>query len=228
LGIKGPKLEDTYSVPFQQFARVIKYHEQELTQDEVRRLHAIFPKVTFDEIKTLYEPKLSDNIKGNASRPYIKNHAIGIIKLYAKFALEYPETTFEAFVLNNYGYYYPLAMDNKPSIDQLYNGVEISQKGVKELGLYSAPIIPLQYVPSAYYTFDTKMPIYSLIIRHMAIYFWITLLAFSYAIYTKNYKKKIIPFIALIALWGICLLTPQSGNLRYFIAFTSSLPLLGL
>ena len=98
---------EALSIPLQQFARITKYHGDTLTDDERWRIYKYLPT---NDLAEVYTPRISDLVKNNFSNEAFAEDKIGLVKLYVKLALKYPRATIEAFLCNNYGYWYPEAI----------------------------------------------------------------------------------------------------------------------
>ncbi|BCA85453.1 hypothetical protein EsVE80_09760 [Enterococcus saigonensis] len=89
---------ESLSLPFQQTARYIKYHGDEMTSDEKKKIDRV---LKIDNIDERYNPKLSNNVKDyhneNASKEELKEYFFTWIDEFFK----HPVTYFEATIDQN-------------------------------------------------------------------------------------------------------------------------------
>ena len=180
----------------QQIAKVVKYHEAELSQDEIDEIHKF---IKSDNIGELYEATISDNIKDVFDSEAFSNNKGEFISLWLKLLVKHPKTYLEAFFSNNYGYYYTDVKSN-PLI-----GGRIVEKVDSIIENNSIPLISL--------------------VCSVGLTFWLIATSCMYIIYKKKYKLIIVYLPALI-LWLTTLVSPVFCELRYVYGMFTSLPFL--
>ena len=92
------------SVPLQQIARVLREHRYEMNPEDSESLQAYF---TNSEIWNEYDPRLADNVKRYFDNDLFTEDPMRFFRLWAKIGKIYPMDYWEAFLQNNYGYWYP-------------------------------------------------------------------------------------------------------------------------
>ena len=90
------------SVPFQQTARYVKEHGEEVTEEEREVINAV---LNYDRLAERYDPDISDPIKGTYKDDDSKLSAY--IKIWFQMYLKHPVTYLEATISNSYSYFYP-------------------------------------------------------------------------------------------------------------------------
>lgn len=90
------------SVPFQQTARYVKEHGEEVTEEEREVINAV---LNYDRLAERYDPDISDPIKGTYKDDDSKLSAY--IKIWFQMFLKHPVTYLEATISNSYSYFYP-------------------------------------------------------------------------------------------------------------------------
>lgn len=228
LNIIPEDAREALSIPVQQFARIIKYEKDSLSDEEYSEIHK-YLNMEDEEITEKYVPTLSDNIKANINEEAFENDKIGLIKLYFKLALKYPGQTISAFLINNYGYYAPnsvmvsgVYMFNEESkialntfeseINDLVNEKKWDNKLIESLNKHMV---------------NRDIPIISIFVDKVGLYFWIILFGITYLIYRKNYRL-ISAYIPLILLWLTTIIGPLV-ELRYVYTFIILvIPLMGI
>lgn len=228
LNIIPEDAREALSIPAQQFARIIKYERDSLSDGEYNEIHK-YLNMTDEEITEKYVPTLSDNIKANINEEAFKNDKIGLIKLYFKLALKYPGQTISSFLINNYGYYAPnsvmvsgvymfneeseIALNSfKSEIKDLTNEKKWNNKIIESLNKHMV---------------NRDIPIISIFVDKVGFYFWIILFGITYLIYRKNYRL-IRVYIPLVLLWLTTIIGPLV-ELRYVYTFIILvIPLIGI
>ena len=219
--------EEALTVPLQQFARIIKYEKDNLSEDEYNEIHK-YLDMTDDEIIREYKPTISDDIKANLNRESFNKDKIGLIELYVKLFMKFPGQTISAFIFNSYGYY-------SPNNNMLY-GVQIYNEESKEVyarfdspenDLKNTKLVDIKMVASINKHFWQKdIPVISLISTSLGLYFWILLFGLTYAIYSKKYSIVIV-YLPMILLWATTIIGPLV-ELRYiYTLMLFAIPLLG-
>ena len=235
------KTREALSIPMQQFARLIKYENQNLTKEEKANIHKYLPlgeeRIAYD-----YQSLISDNIKFNFSEEAIKEDKLTLLKTYFELALKYPGQTVSAFLFNTYGYYAPNSyniwgtpnfkeetanvMEDVGTVDLDKSLPEevINMSNEYKYDIHHKSILNLSYIDRINNHILMKdIPVFSMLITSIGLYFWLLLICITYCIYTKNYKKIII-MLPILFLW----LTSVAGpvvELRYVYSMILLMPL---
>lgn len=220
VGIKQGSIREALSIPLQQFARISKYKEDSLTQEEKNKIYQYLP---VENIGELYHPLSSDPVKGNFSQEGFEKDRIGLIKLYLHLAIKYPGQTIYSFINNSYGYYYPDTIGW--GITYGINQQEFQNSRSKNFGLDRKPIIKISIIDKIHDFINQKnIPLFSML-ASSGFYFWMMCLSFVYCVYTKKYKI-LIAYIPMIVIWLTCLASPVFCENRYIYSLYVSLPFL--
>lgn len=103
---RGGNTGDMLSIPLQQTARYLREHFDELTEEESAVLQECFA-VELDEAARLYNPICADPVKANL-RPHLASSCLkSYFKIWFQQFLKHPSTYIQAFLNQNYGYFYP-------------------------------------------------------------------------------------------------------------------------
>lgn len=213
MGISPGSIREALSVPFQQTARYVMYHEDEVSLEEKK----VIDKVLGYENLANYNPTLSDNVKNNYN-PYstkedLKNYFI----VWFKEFLKHPITYIDATLYNSYGYIYPSSHnwylytehDNLVNeygvLDYHFNKLKIGRKIISVYGNVF-PYIPVIGLISCI-GFNT----------------WLIILEVLYLI-RKNKKKYIICLVPLIVTILVCIVGPANTYFRYAIPYMFTIP----
>ena len=217
VGIKKGSTREALSIPIQQFARLMVYKNDELTQNEKDKIQEYLP---IDDFKSLYNPVFADPIKSNFSDEAFEKDKIGVIKLYFELAIKFPSETFKSFILGNYGYYYPNTVGWG-----IYTGVNSeSFDSFEKFKIEQSPILKIGILEKLNNFVNTRdYPIISILIS-IGFLFWIFLLCMVYYIYNKEYKKILI-FLPILFIWFTTLASPVFAEPRYVYSLFTTLPI---
>ena len=90
MGIKSGSTKEALSVPLQQFARLMSYNQDKLSDKQKDKIRQYLP---IEDFGKLYDPVFADPIKAQFSEEGFKKDKIGLVKLYFELALEFPTET---------------------------------------------------------------------------------------------------------------------------------------
>lgn len=212
--ITPTSVREMLSIPFQQTARYVKYHDKEVTKEEKK---AIDKLLNYDTLAERYKSDISDPVKNEFNRYYKKEDLNKYFRVWFKEFTKHPVTYIEATIDNTYGYFYPLKTrwfiyykyyDKvvEDGFDYHYNDLKESRKFLSYYGV-SFPYIP----------------VIGLIVN-IAFNVWILIFMLVYLIYKKKYKSTIylIPSYILIL---VCIASPVNAYFRYALPYVFALML---
>lgn len=202
--ITNGSVREMLSVPFQQTARYVKEHKNEVTKSEKKAIDKI---LDYDTIDKRYNPKLADPVKNKFNRYYTNNDLKNYFKVWFLELKKHPITYIEATINNTYGYFYPVETNWYVYI--------IPKKIVNDFGFnYSFnSLYILRYVLSAIALVFPYIPFIGLFVN-IGFNTWILLFMLSYLSYKKNYKSIIYILPSLILLL-VCFVSPANTYFRY-------------
>ena len=204
-------VREALSIPFQQTARYVKEHYDEVTEEERLAIDAV---LDYEKLPEVYDPDISDNVKGT----YRKNDKAlpKYLLTWFKMFFKHPITYFEATLCNSYSYYYP-------------NG-ESTTKMIVISGIIKNPLVNTGFFDLKY-EFDTvglqkglyngwlylfkNLPGVGMLI-HAGTYTCILLLGCFYALFHKK-KYFLLGFAPALLNVLVCIASPVNGYFRYFM-----------
>lgn len=92
MNIKPGSEREMFSVPFQQTARYVKEHSEEITTEEAEAIRGI---LDFDHLAELYNPEISDAVKWTYKDKADNSAKLAYIKTWIKQFIKHPLTYFE-------------------------------------------------------------------------------------------------------------------------------------
>lgn len=103
LGIKDGSVNEMFSIPIQQMARIYKYDNEKLSETDKEDILSYFNDERIDE---LYDPLLADPVKAVMKEDLTTAEKIDFLKLSLKLLVKYPSTSFKSFSCTTYNFYY--------------------------------------------------------------------------------------------------------------------------
>lgn len=196
--VDGINEKEYLSVPCQQVMRV--YHTvSDLDINQKETIESLFE----EDALLLYVPKIADVAKGNLRIDLFDENKEEYLKFWIKLGIKYPVEYCDAFLVGNYGFWYPWATLAQNSdgtegywVSKSYNPVWNESK-----------IYPIM-------TYYTALEYNDIICRNTltmwlfapATYFWITMVLFTILLYRKRRESIVFAFVLLI--WMTFLLGP--------------------
>lgn len=212
LNIKKGSIREALSIPLQQFVRVLKDRGNELTDKQKQSIYNFLPE---ENIVDLYNPTLSDPVKACFDDEYFNKNKFEFITTWASIVFGYPVEVVEAFLCNNYGYWYPEASNWVVSRVIMEN----------ELGIHTTKMIENKALDFMDELIDNRdIPVVSFIFS-IGFMFWIDLICVMYIIYKKEYKKLLI-VIPIFAVWLTTIASPVFCEYRYVFSMVVTLPII--
>lgn len=202
--------QEALSVPFQQTALYVKEYGGELTQVERDAIDEVLP---VDDIAELYVPDRADSVKFQYRQQASTKELTQYLKVWFKQFWKHPNAYIKAFFALNDGYYY-LDFD----------------RAILDLGLIDMfDAVSPQWVQGfvqkedGFWNYLIKIPIIGCFFR-AAIFSWVMIITAFYCLYSKRYKYLIA--LAPVAVnFGVCLLSPWNGIIRYALPVIFAVPM---
>lgn len=207
--------QEMLSIPFQQTARYIKYHSDEITSDEKKVIQSV---LDYENIGHDYNPDLSDPVKNTYKKKgeFLPEY----FKVWWQQFLKHPSTYIQATLNGTYGYWgymsdvrYPYGYYVQPDQFWLYNEkYKVSYiQGLEKFRLTYYKMLDscFQHTPL---TILTKPMLYT----------WTLIFAMGFFLQNRGKRKYWIVFIPAIISFLICLASPVNGDMRYILPLSST------
>lgn len=226
LGVADGSVKEMLSVPFQQTARYVANYPDEVTDLERETIDRI---LDYDTLSDRYNPTLSDDVKATFNKNASKQDLMEYFAVWAEMGMKHPGTYVSATMANCYAYFYPgvstgwiwTQLNRFGQFDAqdvrlayLESGIDISQNESWR---------PYQIALSKWYEITSRSPLG--LTTNMALCAWAILFA-SVMLMSMKKMKEVIPFMPLLALLFVCILSPQNGNPRYALPLICATPVL--
>lgn len=229
--------QEALSICFQQTARYVKYHKEEVTKNEREVIDRV---LKYDIIAKKYNPNIADPVKSKYRRESSSDDLKNYFKVWALMGVKHPGEYIQSFMASTYGYYYPI-LKNKDDSRGIYlktvtikNWVNMRQSWakktipesvVKKLSFQSPKVLkPVREATRQYVLLVRNVPIVSWFFSPGAIS-WMMFSAF-FVLWIKRKYKTMILFLPAFLIFCVCLLSPVNNNLRYIYPVCSILPVM--
>ena len=208
-------IREVLSIPFQQTARYVKYHSDELTDEEIEIIDNI---LGYDDLGERYDPELADPVKNKYNKYTTSDELKEYFGVWFDGLVKHPGTYINATINNTYGYFYPDKLSwyvyykydtriTQDGFDYHYNSLSSLRKGLSNIAL-AYPLIPVIGL-----------------LANISFATWMVFLLVGYLIYRKRYRDIVVYLPALISIL-VCIASPANTYFRYALPFIFSLPLM--
>ena len=212
--ISNTSTREMLSLPFQQTARLAKYHPESFSEEDKEIIDKI---LDYDSLASKYNSQLSDPVKNQYDIYTTKEDLYKYFGVWAKGLTKHPDVYMDSTISNVYGYFYP-------NTDSWYLYYKYNTK-LKEAGFdyhYITPKVvrgPLVAYGVAY----PYIPIFGLFVN-IGFVGWIYFFLFTALIVKKEYKY--IPFVLpAITFILVCVAGPANTYFRYALPYIMPLPM---
>ena len=213
--IANTSIREALSIPFQQTARLVKYREHIIEENDKKIIDVI---LDYDTLAERYEPDLSDNVKNKYNKYATSEDLKRYFIVWFKYLLKEPMIYVDATLNNIYGYFYP-----NTAQWYLYNNYNTK---LEEAG-FDYHFNNLNIVRNVFVGFSnaySRIPFLGLIVN-IGFTTWIYLFLLFSLIITKN-KKYIFTLLPGFVLLLTCVAGPANTYFRYILPLTFTLPIL--
>lgn len=216
MGISDGSVREVLSIPFQQTARYVKEHEDDLTRKEKKVIDKI---LSYEDLKERYDPVKADPVKNEFNKETTSKDLKEYFHVWFHGLFKHPDTYIQATMNNVYGYFYPNSTrwyiyykyDDRITQNDLVDYHYNSLSGLR--GVLSSYGVSFPYIPGVG------------LISNIGFCTWILFLLTYFVI---KYKKKelLIVLAPSLASILICVASPVNCYFRYAMPYIFMLPFL--
>ena len=215
---------EALSIPLQQTARTVKYHEKSITREEKVAINSV---LDFNSLRKAYNPLFSDPVKNKWHGS--KNDRKRYFTTWAKMFFKYPKTYIEAAISQSYGYY-AFTKDQKPGAGNANCGMTIFN-WVKDKRFPAT--LTCDYIQgfekgraflADWATIWHRLPLLN-VTDTKCVYFWFVILL-GYILLMRREFLKLIPVSAVLLMAFTCMASPVNDCFRYFVPVAAATPAL--
>ncbi len=217
LGVSDGSIREALSVPFQQTARLVKYHKDIISEEDLEVIDKI---LTVDTLADRYEPILSDKVKNEFNKNATREDLSNYFKVWFKYLLKEPACYINATLNNTSGYFYPYKLRW-----YFYHNYDTRVTvGEKSVNYHYNKLGIIRDILSTYAIIYPYIPVIGLLSN---IGFGLFSVMYLIAdLIDKNKKKFILVLIPLIISILVCLVGPANTYFRYAMPYLFVLPTL--
>lgn len=205
LHVSPGNIREAMSTPIQQLARAANYSRGDLTDEEYKQICYYIPEEYLSE----YRSAISDPVKRRFITSRFKEDSAAFIKLWINVGIKCPGVYLDAFLANNYGYWYPDMVYPDPPAWHPY--IEFKNSPPRDGFLFieedaKFPMLQKFYQLIGYNGAHQYAPAISMFFSP-GFAFWMLFMCMMLFLYYKKYDK-LMPPLLLFLLWGTLLLSP--------------------
>jgi len=211
LDVGGVPMSESLSVPFQQTARYVCEHGDEVTEYERQIIEETFG---YDSMFG-YNPVISDPIKIHYRGTDLGEY----FKIWFGMFWKHPGTYFAAFINQGYGYLAPVEPNIEAWIQEEYDYAYMS-----EIGLYHVFDIKLAHVLGQVWNLSLTLPLVKYLCMP-GLYTWIVAVLAMLLIRRRRFGALLLLVPSFMNIL-VCLASPLANAIRYELPTVASVPLL--
>ena len=206
--ITPSSVRETLSIPFQQTARYVKEHSDEIGEEERKVIDKV---LDYDTLSSRYQYNNADPVKNKFNKYATKEDLKKYFSVWFKQFKKHPKTYIEATISNTYGYYYPFKTNwyiyykfdkriTENGFNYHYNHLKSLRNILINYGLIFPYLLPFN------------------IFINIGFNGWILLFMGSYFIYKKKYQE-LIYLAPSFVLFFVCIASPVNSYFRYALPY---------
>jgi len=231
--------QEILSLPFQQTARFVKEHEEEVTSEEEEIINQV---LDYDSLAELYDPLKSDAVKFTYNQHASREELVNYFKVWFKHLLRHPGTYVQAAINGSYGYFYTEIEQSLPyskfvvktedyfdwleekgylekfAVVNVPDEAELAQFEVDDIDAFS----PVKTGINGLFKLTLEVPGVGLLFT-IGFYSWMVIICLVIFIYQKK-GKYLLAFSPVILSMLILILSPTYCNRRYIMPLVFELP----
>ena len=224
--------QEAMSFFFQQTARYVRDFEEKVTDEEKQAIDAV---LEYDVLAKRYDPDLCDPVKKTFRKNATSQDMARYFSTWFSMGCKHPAVYMQAFFAGTWMYYAP----GYSNAEIYYRGLSSLKHYVQKYKIWYENRIPDSFVDSLDYGLtkdqkETRKIYYSYLLstKYIPIVNWLILpgcvtwlmLSCYMAFWTKKNYRAIFMYLPLFLVFGICLLSPKNGNVRYLFPVYTILP----
>jgi len=216
LHITPGSIREVFSVPFQQTARLVKYHSEDLSNSDIEIIDKV---LGYETLGDRYTPNIVDPVKNEFNKETTSKELIEYFKVWFVGLFKHPITYINATIDTVYGYFYP-----NTSNWYVYHNYD---KRLINSGLNYHYISALNIPRKILSGYGLAYPYIPLLGAQVNIGFnvWIYMFLLAYLI-VEHKKKFILLLTPAFILLLTCVVGPVNTYFRYMVPIVFSLPLI--
>ena len=216
LHITNGSIREALSLPFQQTARYVRDHEEDVTKEDRQAIDRV---LGYDTLAKRYKPELADPVKNEYNKYADSKDLKAYFAAWFRGLLKHPDTYVQATMNNVYGFFYPnqtswylyYKYDDRITenglVDYHYNGLEGLRNGLVAYG----NLFP--YLP------------FVGLISNIGMNTWV-LLYLAVWMFDRRRRRYFVVLLPYLASVLISVAAPANTYFRYALPYIFAMPLL--
>lgn len=221
--IQKGSVREALSLPIQQTARYVKEYGNEVTEEEKAVIQTVLP---YEDLGELYDPRISDPVKGRFKWNPTKKELIDYLTVWGKQFFKHPMVYINATLNQNYYCFYPFVSNDTCYVNSVTREQHWANYNEVKAAIRIKPfekLDPWKDRMYAYYQMCFEMPGLNLL-SHPAFYNILLLWLFIFALKKKLYSVMMTTMPLLLSLLIIILAPVIQGSPRYAFPIIFALP----
>lgn len=225
-GVAPGSKREMLSIPFQQTARYLVTHPEDVTESEQSAIDSV---LIYNLVAESYDPDISDPVKNLYREKATGEDVSRYFKAWKSMFVKHPATYVYAFLNNKYEYFYPNAPIEKAfSFGWSEIRMDVSNQYCETVGTDFHYPLQTKTLRELYETIRDSMLTIPLISGLLAapFYLWISLILLAYSLKRKN-RNALVLCVPILMIILINLAGPTNGNyFRYSYPIMICLPII--
>lgn len=229
--IRKGSIAEALSLPLQQTARYVYYHQDEITLKEEDVLSAI---LDYDNLARNYNPRVSDPVKSTFKYNPSYQELLSYFRVWFLQGIKHPETYLAATMNQNYYLFYPLVpnnivfagLDGLGGFSNAGNGIKLEGELFEILNLHETEILKKpKMILFLFYQAYFYLPVIGWI-AHPATYIFLLICLYAFAFRKKIYKWIVVALPVFLSFLVVIFAPAIQRHPRYAFPIIYSMPLL--
>lgn len=216
LGVVPGEIRETLSIPFQQTARYLITHGDDVTEDEAAAIAGV---IDVEYARAHYDPRLSDPVKDTSNPDMDGEDLKAYFSAWLSMGLRHPGVYLDAWLNMIYGYFYP--SNSNTIVCLMLTSPDQGGITLEHDAAFADARLALHNL--IYYTLRRLPGIGALFYVDTVTWAFLFLLA---AVVVRGGMGAAVPFAFFVGVLGISLFSPKSGEIRYLMPILYALPLM--
>lgn len=219
-GEKNGEIKEALSIPFQQTARYLKEYGTEVSKEEKE----ILSRVLDSEIADLYNPRISDPVKGTYRQWATAEDLKAYFKLWVRLFFRHPMSYIRATVNQNYVLIWPKEEMSSYWTEAVYEGYEPSMQLAEYMGIHEADSSVFQSfaeLQDLYVGTAVLLPVWGML-SNIACYTLLLIFLFVFSVRSRLYRTLLALLPLLVSV--LIVIAAPVVSVRYSLPFMYPMP----
>lgn len=219
MGVEKGPVREALSLPFQQTARYVRDHGDDVTEYEKQVIGKV---LDYDNLAERYDPDTSDPVKNSSNVNASDAEILEYLSVWKDMLLRHPGTYIQATINNTYCYYYPFENNDIMLAYQMYTKGPPISTGDLDIHYVNDKTVIDSAKQYAQYWLD--FPVISLL-SNPGFYTWVIIVLIAVLLRRRKFAAMTALIAPLLNI-AVCTASPVNGLLRYAMPLMACMPIL--